>query len=129
MRALHVSVRAHTLDARVAQVKVAPRLTGPRSHCPVVVQWVKGIMAEGWKPQEPSLIPHIERTKETLATLERAGAEVHVHWVKGHADIAGNETADRLANIVRLCCSVSVWLYVCCHEHGRLILHGNDVPL
>ena len=54
-----------------------------------------GILTLGWKPT--SYQGTIKQTKRIIEQIEQEGVKIDISWTPGHADIAGNETADRLA--------------------------------
>jgi ribonuclease HI len=54
-----------------------------------------GLLKLGWKPKQ--YFDTIRRIKSYMEHLAAGGIEVEISWTPGHADIAGNETADRLA--------------------------------
>ncbi|HET9339890.1 MAG TPA: ribonuclease HI [Casimicrobiaceae bacterium] len=58
--------------------------------------WIHGWKRNGWKTAGRTPVKNAElwRELETLASRHR----VRWHWVKGHADNAGNLRADALAN-------------------------------
>ena len=61
-----------------------------------IESWIHGWKRNGWKTADRKAVKNAElwRELETLANRHR----VRWHWVKGHADNAGNLRADALAN-------------------------------
>ena len=68
------------------------------------IKWVKifcdsqsaiGLLTLGWKPS--SYQRTIKQTKRKIEHIVQEGVKIDISWTPGHADIAGNETADRLA--------------------------------
>ena len=53
-----------------------------------------GMLTLGWKPS--SYLETINQTKRQIEQCEQ-GVKIDISWTPGHADIAGNDTADRLA--------------------------------
>ena len=49
----------------------------------------------GWKPS--SYQETINQIKKQIEVLKQKGLRIAIDWTPGHADIAGNEIADRLA--------------------------------
>ena len=54
-----------------------------------------GILTLGWK--STNYMDLVTDIKEHIASLVRNGLETKILWTPGHADIAGNEQADKLA--------------------------------
>lgn len=62
-----------------------------------ITEWLPGWVAKGWKGSNSKVVKNRDLW-ERLATA--AGRHVVTwEWVKGHAGNAGNEAADRLANL------------------------------
>ena len=58
-------------------------------------QSVVGLLTLGWTPT--SYQGTISQIKKHIERLKQEGINIDIAWTPGHADIAGNETADRLA--------------------------------
>jgi len=58
--------------------------------------WIHGWKRNGWKTANKKPVKNAELWRELDAL--RSQHEVAWHWVKGHADNAGNVRADELAN-------------------------------
>ena len=54
-----------------------------------------GLLTLGWK--QTSYQGTISQIKKQIESLKQDGINIDIAWTPGHADIAGNETADRLA--------------------------------
>ena len=54
-----------------------------------------GLLTLGWTPS--SYKGTIDQIKNQIDSLKRKGIEIEIAWTPGHADIAGNEIADKLA--------------------------------
>ena len=54
-----------------------------------------GILQLGWENKTDKKIGL--DILQIMKDLQQSGTEVKVQWTPGHAEIAGNETADRLA--------------------------------
>lgn len=68
--------------------------------CKGLNSWVAGWKTKGWKTSAGKEVKNRdlwERLDWLLAAARRPGRGVEVEWVKGHAGLAGNEGADRLA--------------------------------
>ena len=69
---------------------IASQIAKISSYPPLV-----GLLTPGWEPTQ-----HKNTIKDTLKQLEqvkRKGIEIEIKWTQGHAEIRGNEEADRLA--------------------------------
>jgi len=58
--------------------------------------WIHGWKSNGWKTADKKPVKNAELWRELDALV--AQHDVSWHWVKGHADNAGNLRADALAN-------------------------------
>ena len=58
-------------------------------------QSVVGLLILGWTPA--SYKGTINQVKKQMEELRKKGLSLNIDWTPGHADIAGNEIADRLA--------------------------------
>jgi ribonuclease HI len=58
--------------------------------------WIHGWKRNGWKTADKKAVKNAELWRELDALREQH--DVTWHWVKGHADNAGNIRADELAN-------------------------------
>jgi ribonuclease HI len=56
-----------------------------------------GLLTLGWK--EKQLHSTLATTKNLMRQLESKGVTVNIDWTPGHAEIAGNEMADKLAKM------------------------------
>ena len=54
-----------------------------------------GLLTLGWTPS--SYQGTINQIKQLIDSLKQKGLEINIAWTPGHADIAGNEIADKLA--------------------------------
>jgi len=61
-----------------------------------IERWIHGWRRNGWKTADKKDVKNADLWRELLALSARH--DVTWHWVKGHADDAGNERADALAN-------------------------------
>lgn len=64
--------------------------------------WLRGWMENGWKKSGGGDVMYPEIWKEIIRECDahiRAGSQLGVVWVKGHAGNEGNEMADELANL------------------------------
>lgn len=69
-----------------------------RTDCLTLVQKLEKARRTGEKLRTAATWHEsFEKLTEAIDRLESAGVEVHIEWVKGHADCEGNRIADRLA--------------------------------
>jgi ribonuclease HI len=61
-----------------------------------VTEWLPDWKQRGWKTAARKPVKNQDLWQELDALAQRH--EIEWHWVRGHAGIAGNERADRLAN-------------------------------
>jgi len=61
-----------------------------------IESWIHGWKRNGWKTADRKAVKNAELWRELEALANRH--RVRWHWVKGHADNAGNLRADALAN-------------------------------
>ena len=61
-----------------------------------IESWIHGWKRNGWKTSDRKPVKNAELWRELDALAQRH--EIGWHWVKGHADTAGNVRADELAN-------------------------------
>ena len=99
---------AHTTNNRMELTAVIRALESLKRACTVdlytdsqyvkqgIEQWIHGWKRNGWKTSDRKPVKNAELWRE-LDDLARQHA-IRWHWVKGHADNAGNVRADELAN-------------------------------
>jgi len=67
-----------------------------------MTEWIMGWRARDWRTSGGEKVKNIDLWDAMWRVVVRArarGAEVDWQWVRGHSGIAGNELADRLANL------------------------------
>lgn len=68
-----------------------------------ITKWAKGWQAKGWTRGKGEEIKNLELIKECFALYQKLkGDKLSITYVKGHANIEGNELADRMAVQARL---------------------------
>ncbi|MDQ6620117.1 MAG: ribonuclease HI [Pseudomonadota bacterium] len=99
---------AHTTNNRMELTAVIRALESLKRACAVdlytdsqyvkqgIEQWIHGWKRNGWKTSDRKPVKNADLWRE-LDALARQH-DVHWHWVRGHADDAGNIRADELAN-------------------------------
>ncbi len=66
-----------------------------------ITKWAKGWQAKGWTRGKGEEIKNLEVIQQSYALYLKLKNQVQVIHVKGHADIEGNELADRMAVLAR----------------------------
>ncbi|QBG37655.1 ribonuclease H family protein [Litorilituus sediminis] len=66
-----------------------------------ITKWAKGWQAKGWTRGKGEEIKNLEVIQQSYALYLKLKKQVQVIHVKGHADIEGNELADRMAVLAR----------------------------
>lgn len=67
-----------------------------------ITQWAGGWQRRGWKKADGQAIKNPEIIKETYALYLTMKNDITITYVKGHANIEGNELADRMAVYARM---------------------------
>ena len=100
---------ASTTNNRMELTAVIEGLQALKRHCRVelytdsqyvqrgVTEWLQDWKRRGWKTAGGSAVKNQDLWKRLDQLL--SGHEIRWHWVRGHAGHAGNEEADRLANL------------------------------
>jgi ribonuclease HI len=99
---------AHTTNNRMELTAVIRALESLKRECAAEIYtdsqyvkqgietWIHNWKRNGWKTADKKAVKNAELWRELDALV--AGHKVTWHWVKGHADNAGNLRADELAN-------------------------------
>ncbi len=66
-----------------------------------ITKWAKGWQAKGWKRASGEEIKNLALIQTCYKFYEAIKADIAVTHVKGHADVEGNELADRMAVYAR----------------------------
>lgn len=66
-----------------------------------ITKWAKGWQAKGWTRGKREEIKNVELIKECFALYQVLKTQLIISHVKGHANIEGNELADRMAVLAR----------------------------
>jgi ribonuclease HI len=66
-----------------------------------ITKWAKGWQAKGWTRGKGEKIKNVELIKECFALYQGLKTQLIISHVKGHANIEGNELADRMAVLAR----------------------------
>ena len=67
-----------------------------------ITKWAKGWQAKGWTRGKGEEIKNVELIKECFALYQTLKSQLIISHVKGHANIEGNELADRMAVLARI---------------------------
>ncbi|MCW8834017.1 MAG: ribonuclease H family protein [Colwellia sp.] len=66
-----------------------------------ITKWAKGWQAKGWTRGKGEEIKNVTLIKECFALYQTLKNQLIITHVRGHADIEGNELADRMAVLAR----------------------------
>lgn len=66
-----------------------------------ITKWAKGWKNKGWTRGKGEEIKNLEIIQECFTLYEQMKAQLSISHVKGHANIEGNELADRMAVLAR----------------------------
>jgi len=66
-----------------------------------ITKWAKGWQAKGWTRGKGEEIKNLELIKQCYSVYKTINSKITVRHVKGHANIEGNELADRMAVLAR----------------------------
>jgi ribonuclease HI len=61
-----------------------------------ILEWLPQWKARDWRTADKKPVKNVDLWQQLEREIERH--KIEWHWVKGHAGVAGNERADRLAN-------------------------------
>lgn len=66
-----------------------------------ITKWAKGWQAKGWTRGKGEEIKNLAVIQQCYALYQKLKSQLNIIHVKGHADIEGNELADRMAVMAR----------------------------
>ncbi|MFT5164684.1 MAG: ribonuclease HI, partial [Alteromonadaceae bacterium] len=66
-----------------------------------ITKWAKGWKNKSWTRGQGEAIKNLDLIKQCFALYEQISSQVTISHVKGHANIEGNELADRMAVYAR----------------------------
>jgi len=67
-----------------------------------ITKWAKGWQAKGWTRGKGEEIKNLALVQQCYALYKTMHAKITIRHVKGHANIEGNELADRMAVLARV---------------------------
>lgn len=67
-----------------------------------ITKWAKGWQAKGWTRGKGEEIKNLALIQQCYATYKAIQTKITIRHVKGHANIEGNELADRMAVLARV---------------------------
>ena len=67
-----------------------------------ITKWAKGWQAKGWTRGKGEEIKNVELIKQCFSLYQSLKDQLIISHVRGHADIEGNELADRMAVLARV---------------------------
>jgi len=83
---------------QVEQVQV---LSDSKYSIDCITKWAKGWQAKGWTRGKGEEIKNVNLIKECFSLYQEIKQKLVISHVKGHANIEGNELADRMAVLAR----------------------------
>ncbi len=86
------------------QLKTASKvqiLSDSKYSIDCITKWAKGWQAKGWTRGKGEEIKNVEQVKECFAIYQVLKSQLIISHVRAHADIEGNELADRMAVLAR----------------------------
>lgn len=60
-----------------------------------ITEWIDGWIRNNWRSKSKKPVKNVELWQELYDAIQKH--DINWHWVKGHANIEGNEIADQLA--------------------------------
>lgn len=86
----------------IQQGKKVQVLSDSKYSIDCITKWAKGWQAKGWKRGKNEEIKNLEIIQECFALYQTLKNNLIISHVKGHANIEGNELADRMAVLARM---------------------------
>lgn len=88
-------------DHYIKQQRSVQILSDSRYSIDCITKWAKGWKSKGWTRGNKEEIKNLELIQNCFELYERLKSKLIITHVKGHADIEGNELADRMAVYAR----------------------------
>ncbi|WP_281560193.1 ribonuclease H family protein [Thalassomonas sp. RHCl1] len=89
-------------QAYIEQGKTVEILSDSKYSIDCITKWAKGWQAKGWTRGKGEEIKNLEIIQRSFALYEQLKSQLFISHVKGHANIEGNELADRMAVYARM---------------------------
>lgn len=86
----------------LAQSKPIEIFSDSKYSIDCITKWAKGWKSKGWKRGKNEEIKNLEIIKSCYNLYMELHSYIKISHVKGHADIEGNELADRMAVLARM---------------------------
>ncbi|WDE04296.1 viroplasmin family protein [Thalassomonas viridans] len=86
----------------IGQGKTVEILSDSKYSIDCITKWAKGWQAKGWTRGKGEEIKNLEIIQRSFALYEQLKSQLFITHVKGHANIEGNELADRMAVYARM---------------------------
>jgi len=86
----------------IQQGKTVEVLSDSKYSIDCITKWAKGWKAKGWTRGKGEEIKNLEIIQRSFALYEELKSQLFITHVKGHANIEGNELADRMAVFARM---------------------------
>ena len=85
----------------IAQGENVQILSDSKYSIDCITKWARGWKAKGWKRGKGEEVKNLELVKISYNLYEKLKANLTIDHVKAHANIEGNELADRMAVLAR----------------------------
>ena len=86
----------------IKQQKSVQILSDSKYSIDSITKWAKGWKAKGWTRGKGEEVKNLELVKRCFTLYEQLKTKIVISHVKGHANIEGNELADRMAVLGRM---------------------------
>ena len=86
----------------INQGKSVEVLSDSKYSIDCITKWAKSWQAKGWKRGKNEEIKNLEIIQECFSLYNELKKNITITYVKGHANIEGNELADRMAVLARM---------------------------
>lgn len=86
----------------IEQNKQVQILSDSKYSIDCITKWAAGWKNKGWTRGKGEEIKNLELIKQCYALYNQLKSNLSINYVKGHANIEGNELADRMAVLARM---------------------------
>lgn len=101
----------------IEQQKSVQILSDSKYSIDCITKWAAGWQKKGWKRGKNEEIKNLEIIQECFALYTQLKSDITITHVKGHANIQGNELADRMAVFARM------------YKEPKLMVYPNELDI